>query len=191
MDEEDNSKAAAVSSIANRLERRGRTARLVRRRAYLFPAVPTRAPAAPSAAKKRRSAVPPIEVSGYDLPNGFHAPRGVIRTHHRRMISNRQLAQNEKRKSEHDACRKDRSDLGKRRCTVSRSKFRCLIPPARTKNVHVGLHLATGSRAHSPTAGAAFPRKWEHRCEEIIARRANAPFAIVEQSPGRNFDQRR
>src|SRR5262249_16535022 len=135
MEEEANSKAAAVSSMASRWERREAHGPARAPRRYLFPAVPTRAPAAPSAAKKRRSAVPPIEVSGYDLPNGFHAPRGAIRTNHRSMISNRQLAQNEKRKSEHDACRKDRSDLGKRRCTVSRSKFRSLIPPAPTKNV--------------------------------------------------------
>src|SRR5262249_14468510 len=65
------------------------------------------------------------------------------------------------------------------------------FPPTRTKNVHVGLHLATGSRAHGPTADAASPGKWEHRCEEIIAPWANAPFAIVEQSPQCNFDQRR
>ena len=112
-------------------------------------------------------------------------------TNHGSMISNRGLAQNEERKSEHDARRDHGSDLGKRRCTVSKCKFRCLIPPARTKNVHVGLHLATGSRAHGPTAGSASPKRWEHRCEEIIAPWANAPFAIVEQSPQRTFDQRR
>src|SRR5262249_25536934 len=103
----------------------------------------------------------------------------------------RQQAKKEERKPHHDARRDDGSDLGKRRCTVSKCKFRCLIPPARTKNVHVGLHLATGSRAHGPTAGSASPKRWEHRCEEIIAPWANAPFAIVEQSPQRTFDQRR
>src|SRR5215471_10591653 len=195
MDEEDNSKAAAVSSTANRLERRGRTARLV------HPA-DTYSPRFPRGLRRRlpppkgRSAAPPSRYRATTRLTGSTRRGGVIRTignsdNHRSMISNRQLAQNEERKSEHHACREDRSDLGKCGCTVSRSKFRCLIPPARTKNVHVGLHLATGSPAHSPGAGDAPPSKWEHRREEIIAPWANAPFAIVEQSPGRNFDQRR
>src|SRR5262249_41490401 len=133
MEGEVNGRAGAVSPIEKRWGGRGAPGPAGAPRRYLFPAVPTRAPAAPSAAKKRRSAVPPIEVSGYGLPNGFHAPRGGIRTNHRSMISSRQLAQNEKRKDEHDACHKDRYDIGKRRCTVSRSKFRCLIPRANQK----------------------------------------------------------
>jgi hypothetical protein len=163
MEEEVKSKAAAVSSIANRLERRGARGPT---RAPRIP-IPRGSPAAPvtpSAAKKGAALFHLSRYRATTRLTGSTRRGGVIRTNHRSMISNRQLAQNEKRKSEHDPCRDDGSDLGKRRCTFSRSKFRCLIPPARTKNVHVGLHLATATRA-----GAASPRKWEHRCEEIIA----------------------
>src|SRR5215813_7374457 len=85
------------------------------------------------------------------------------------MISNRQLAQNEERKSEHHACREDGSDLGKRGCTVSRSKFRCLIPPARTKNVHVGDRKSTRlNSSHVRISYAVFCLKKKKQNQETI-----------------------
>jgi hypothetical protein len=100
----------------------------------------------------RRRMGPLIEVSGYDLPNGF---RGSPE-----MISNRRLAQNEKRKSKDDACRDDGAELGKYRPDAARSKFRRLGPCSPTKIVHVGLHVATSCWAHRPATAGARASRW-------------------------------
>src|SRR5262249_23688147 len=84
---------------------------------------------------------------------------GGIWTNHRGIISNRRLAQNEERKSEHDACREDGSDLRKRGCTVSRSKFRCLIPPARTKNVPCRSPSRDGQPGSQPKGRCRFAKE--------------------------------
>src|SRR5262249_20573084 len=62
-------------------------------------------------------------------------------TRQRKMISNRQLTQNEKRKPKDDACRDDGAELGKHRPDAAASKFRRIAPCSRTKIVHVGLHV--------------------------------------------------
>jgi hypothetical protein len=90
------------------------------------------------------------------------------------MISNRPLAQNEKRKSKDDACRDDGAELGKHRPDAAGSKFRGLAPCSRTKIIHVGLHVQL--------AAIACARTWGRRCEKIIAPKTNAPFVIVAKS---------
>jgi hypothetical protein len=69
MDEDANSKAVAQVPSQNRLEMWTHGASRDRREYFIFPTVPTQVPAARSAAGWSL-----IEVSGYDVPNGFHEP---------------------------------------------------------------------------------------------------------------------
>src|SRR5215831_1556419 len=62
-------------------------------------------------------------------------------THQRKMISNRPLAQNDKRKSEDDGRRDHGSELGKYRPESARSELQRFAPCSPTKIVHVGLHV--------------------------------------------------
>ena len=79
---------------------------------------------------------------------GFHETRRAIRTNDRKMSSHLRLAQNDKRKSEHDGRGDHGSELGKYRPESARSELQCLAPCSPTKIVHVGLHAATSCRAH-------------------------------------------
>ena len=79
---------------------------------------------------------------------GFHEARRAIRTNDRKMSSHLLaqhllLAQNDKRKSEHDGRGDHGSELGKYRPESTRSELQCLAPCSPTKIFHVGLHGAT------------------------------------------------
>src|SRR5262249_28180962 len=97
--------------------------------------------------RRFRQRVPPpdgFSYRGIGLRPAERVPRVAAEaspTHHRKMISNRALAQNEKRNSKDDACRDDGAELGKHRPDAAGSKFRGLAPCSRTKLVHVGLHV--------------------------------------------------
>jgi hypothetical protein len=96
---------------------------------------------------------------------GFHEARQAIRTNDRKMSSHLlaqhlRLAQNDKRKSEHDGRGDHGSELGKYRPESARSELQCLAPCSPTKIVHVGLHAATSYRAHRPATAGARPSKW-------------------------------
>src|SRR5262249_57678526 len=99
-----------------------------------------------------------IEVSGYDLPTGFHGSRRrQSPTHQREMISNRPLAQNEKRKSKDDACRDDGAELGKHRPDAAGSKFRRLAPCSRTKIVLLDSRPPPAPKGGQPIQGNNSP----------------------------------
>ena len=104
----------------------------------LFPAVPTRAPAARSAAGR-------VQLSRYQattcLTGSMGRGGGTFRAHQRKMISNRRLAQDDKRKSEDDGRRDDGAELGKYRPESARSELQRFAPCSPTKIVHVGLHV--------------------------------------------------
>jgi hypothetical protein len=85
----------------------------------------------------------------------FHQGRQAIRTNDRKMSSHLlaqhlRLAQNDKRKSEHDGRGDHGSELGKYRPESARSELQRLAPCSPTKIVHVGLHAATSCRAPHP-----------------------------------------
>jgi hypothetical protein len=85
----------------------------------------------------------------------FHEGRQAIRTNDRKMSSHLlaqhlRLAQNDKRKSEHDGRGDHGSELGKYRPESARSELQRLAPCSPTKIVHVGLHAATSCRALHP-----------------------------------------
>ena len=144
MPEEVNSKALAASSTANRLEfhRRpeGKT-RSQRRRMHHNGCLSTAADAAFVVGLRG----PLIEVSGYDLGQNYRKMSPHLLAQHLR------LAQNDKRKSEHDGRRDHGSELGKYRPESARSELQRLASCSPTKIFHVGLHAATSCWAPQQT----------------------------------------
>src|SRR3984893_17996439 len=143
MPEEVNSKALAAGSTANRLE---------------FHRKPVGRPRAPATPLSSTSSDCGVHLSRYRATicrMVFHEGRQAIRTNDRKMSSHLlaqhlRLAQNDKRKSEHDGRSDHGSELGKYRAESARSELQRLAPCSPTKIVHVGLHAATSCRAPHP-----------------------------------------
>ena len=160
MTEEVNSKAPAASSTANRW---GVPSQNRLEDMDVRPGAGTTADAHPRAAGVAFAHVaglrgPLLRYRATICRMGFHEARRAIRTNDRKMSSPLRLAQNDKRKSEHDGRGDHGSKLGKYRPESARSELQCLAPCSPTKIFHVGLHAATSCWAHRPATAGARPK---------------------------------
>src|SRR5260370_29664122 len=159
MAEEVNSKALAAGSTANRLGIPYAPTRAPRR--ILIPA--PRAPATPPSPRRRiaGSTYRGIGLRSADWGStrraGQFGQMAGIMSSHLLLAQHLRLAQNDKRKSEHDGRGDHGSELGKYRPESARSELQCLAPCSPTKIVRVGLHVATSCWAHRPATPAARP----------------------------------
>src|SRR5215471_9953123 len=73
----------------------------------------------------------------------------------------------------------------------SRSANSGVLFPPREPKMFMSVSISRPAAGLTAQRRFRLAKKMGDRCEEIIAPWVNAPFAIVEQSPQRTFDQRR